>query len=257
LPFTLSHPAAIAPLRRLLGRDRLPLEAVVIGTMVPDLEYLFRLEPLALVGHTWRGLIAFCLPVGLLTLLLWHGLLRAPVRALLALPEGAPTDFAVTSVRWWTRACVAVVVGTLTHIGWDAFTHRDTWGPVLVPGLRAIAFAVGDYAVPWYNVLQVVSSLLGGLVVAVWLARLLRAQDAWRGAWPETLTSGWRQRTWLALIGFALLTGAWNANRHGIMKDPSRAKILIGRVVVGTMSGFSLALVGYALLARRTTRPYM
>ncbi len=245
MPFTLAHPAAVVPFRRLVGVGRLPLDAFVLGTMVPDFEYLLRLEPFAMVSHSWRGLVVFCLPVGALTLACWVMLLRTPTRALLALPANAHSTS--HNAGWWLRAIVALSLGSATHIVWDAFTHRDAWGPELLPVLRTTALTVGSWPVPWYNVLQVASSLAGGAVVCVWCTRYLRAQ----GAWPAVLRTRWRQRTWLALLACALVGGGWNATRHGIMSDPSRTKIVLGRVVVGSMSAFCVALAGYALLMRR------
>ncbi len=248
MPFTLSHPAAIVPLRRWVGANRLPLDALVMGTMTPDFEYLLRLEPLALISHSWRGLVVFCLPIGAVTLAVWLWLLRPPVRHLLALPVQQEPYRVDTG--WWSRAMVAIAIGAATHIMWDAFTHRDAWGPVLLPVLRTTAFTLGGMTVPWYNVLQVVSSVVGGAIVLHWTVRQLRAN----GAWPDAVTTRWRRRTWLMLALCALAAGAWNANRRGMMKDKTRSKIVIGRVVVGAMSGLSLALVGYALVARRTMR---
>ncbi len=248
MPFTLSHPAAIVPFRRLVRPDRLPFEAFVVGTMTPDFEYLLRLEPLALLSHSWSGLVLFCLPMGALALALWLFLLRTPLRALLALPAEPHQSRQTTA--WWARGLIAVLLGAATHLVWDAFTHRDAWGPVLFPVLRTTAFTFGTLAVPWYNVLQVVSSLVGGAAVLGWCVRYLRSH----GAWPMARTTRWRQRTWLALALCALAAGAWNADRRGLMRDKTHAKIVIGRIVIGAMSGFSLALVGYALLARRGVR---
>ena len=244
MPFTLSHPAAVAPLRWIVRRDRLPLEAVVIGAMSPDFEYLLRLEPLSLVSHSMHGLLVFCLPVGLLTLALWVSLLRVPVRALFAL---LPSDGdAPRTVAWWGRAALALLVGSATHLFWDAFTHRDEWGPVIIPSLRSTAFTIGGVGVPLYNVLQHVSSLVGGIVVGIWLWRKMQRD----GAWPAIVAVPWRQGTWIALGAVALAVGAWNADGRGIMLHSSRATIVLGRIAVGVMVGFSIGLVIFAAIRR-------
>ena len=242
MPFTLAHPAAVAPLRWIVRRDRLPLEAVVLGAMSPDFEYLLRLEPLSLVSHSMRGLLVFCLPVGLLTLALWVSLLRVPVRALFALQ---PSDGdAPRTVAWWGRAALALLVGSATHLFWDAFTHRDSWGPIIIPSLRNTAFTIGGVGVPLYNVLQHVSSLVGGIVVGVWLWRKMQRD----GAWPAIVQAPWRQGTWIALGAVALAVGAWNADGRGIMLHSSRVTIVLGRIAVGVMVGFSIGLVIFAAI---------
>ncbi len=250
MPFTLAHPAAVLPLRWAVRRDRLPLDAFVVGAMTPDFEYLWRLEPLSLVSHSLRGLLVFCLPVGLLTLVLWVGVLREPVRRLFGLASGVESAAPLAtwsgraSVAWWGRASVALLVGGLTHLAWDAVTHRDAWGPVLLPVLHRTMFTVGTLDVPLYNVLQHVSSVAGVVVVGVWLWRALQRD----GAWPAVVRTPWRLAVWGALGAAALTVGAWNANGRGYMKHPSRATIVLGRVAVGAMVGFAVALVVYAVV---------
>ena len=251
MPFTLAHPATVAPFRRLIGPDRLPFEAFVIGTMSPDFEYLFRLEPFALISHESYGLFLFGVPIGLIAVALWVFLLRDPTRALFALPVTKATR--PHSFRWWVRAAAAVLIGGATHVVWDAFTHRDAWGPVLIPSLKHTAFSVGTVHVPWYNVLQLLSSIAGGTVVLMWLwGRMQHAH-----AWPAVVTEPWRRRTWVALILFATLFGAWNATQQGLMVDSSsttRTTIILGRFAVGGLTGFSIALTLYSLLYFRKAR---
>ncbi len=216
--------------------------------MAPDFEYLLRLEPMALISHASYGLFLFCVPIGLATVALWAWLLCDPTRDLFAL--GIEQTHEPRTFGWWLRAAAAVLIGSATHVGWDAFTHRDTWGPVLVPALKYTAFSIGTVAVTWYNVLQYASTVVGGLVVLVWLWRLMQRSNAW----PSIVTEPWRQRIWGALILFATLFGVWNANQHGMMSDQSRVPIILGRFAVGVLTGFTLALTMYSAIVRRFGR---
>ncbi len=252
MPFTLAHPATVLPLRRLIGPDRLPFEAFVIGTLSPDFEYLFRLEPIALISHAWYGLVLFCLPAGLVALALWTLLLGNPTRALFALPTPGPRPRLTWG--WAVRAAAAVVIGGATHVVWDAFTHRDTWGPVLMPALNNTAFTLGGMRVPWYDVWQVLSSLVGGAVVLSWLWHLLQRAHAW----PRVLTDARRRRTWLLLVLFATLCASWNTTQQGLMFDSAattRTVLVLGRFAVGGMTGFCIALTLYSTLSRVSARP--
>ncbi|MEO6445119.1 MAG: DUF4184 family protein [Gemmatimonadaceae bacterium] len=248
MPFTLSHPAAAAPFRAIVRHDRLPLEAFVIGTLMPDVEYLLRLEPIALLSHSTRGLFLFCLPAGLLTLILWEFLLREPVRQLFALPPG--DDHAPRPSTWWMRSALALLAGSATHVFWDAFTHRDSWGPTVLPGLHTTAITIAGVDVPWYDLLQHVSTVIGGVVVGAWLWRTLRRH----GAWPAAIREPWRQRTWLALGAWAMAVALWNAERQGMMKSVARSTIVLGRMAVGALLGAFVALVVYALVHRMRGR---
>lgn len=248
MPFTLSHPAAAALFRGLVRRGTLPLAALAIGTMAPDFEYLLRLEPMAFWGHSAIGIFTFCLPAGLVTLAAWELLLRGPVRHLLALsdhpvPETAP---AAGSWRWVARAAIALVLGSATHVAWDGFTHWDAWGVAMVPALEVPALVLLGRVVPWYNLLQHASTVVGGAVVAAWLWATVGG-----GAGVRTvLGTPWRRRALGGIALSALAVAAWNTGRSGSMRDPSRPKIVLGRLAVGALAGLALGLVAYGVTHR-------
>ena len=101
MPFTIAHAAAALPLRK----TRLVLSALVIGTMVPDLQYFLRMAPDDRYGHSLRGALLLSLPLGLLTLwglspgrqgssvvwrqLLWLGVGLAALVFMAAYPDAA------------------------------------------------------------------------------------------------------------------------------------------------------------------------
>ena len=55
MPFTLSHAVLAPPLAR-LSRGHLPIAALAIGCMTPDLYRLFTTETIALT-HQWSGIL--------------------------------------------------------------------------------------------------------------------------------------------------------------------------------------------------------
>ena len=64
MPFTVSHAAAVLPLHR-LSKHKLPLSALMIGSMAPDFGYFFTREAGRLLTHSFSGLFIFALPAGL------------------------------------------------------------------------------------------------------------------------------------------------------------------------------------------------
>jgi hypothetical protein len=246
MPFTLSHPAAVAPLWPIARRFRLSLAALAIGAMVPDFEFFLHLRPAARWSHALVGVFTFCLPVGLAVYLLWEGYARTPVRSLLALPA-SPPEFAPEwrAPAWWARTVVALLIGALTHLLWDGFTHGGYWGARHWPWLRSPALTFGKTTVPWFNLFQHVSTALGGAVVLAWLiATLHRA-----GALDRLRHSRWRQRTLVALALGALL-GACSGWR---LERPSNfwtLQVTIGRVAVGALLGLSLATLAFCVAFR-------
>lgn len=198
MPFTLAHPAAILPLRRL----GLPLTALVAGSLAPDVPLYV---PGGILGgrdeahswtHTWFGIAVFDLPVGVLLTLAWVLLLADPVR------DGAP-DWARERLpevmrrdrRWWSLVAPAALIGTLTHLAWDQVTHEPSWVTERVPLL------VTDVAgLPVARWLMYLCSVLGLLVLA-WAAH--------RGLQRRPLRPATRQQPVLAQVVWPLpLTAA-------------------------------------------------
>ena len=239
MPFTLSHPAMAAPVWPLVRRQYLPLCALAIGTMAPDFEYLWRLQIEWRWSHTLLGVFYFCLPVGFLALGVWVFLLRTPTRRLFAM---APAPLSISG-RWWILAALAIVLGALTHIAWDGFTHGFGWATNLWPGLRRTV-RFGDVAIPVFNLLQLLSTAIGGLVVLAWLVHEVR-----RGT-PRALGAAWRIAVVVLIGTLATLLAVWNARRAGLASDYWTTDIQLGRAAVGALLGVVVGLAAYSGLYR-------
>ncbi|MFD0568581.1 DUF4184 family protein [Kitasatospora gansuensis] len=141
MPFTFSHPAAILPLlSQGRGRGRLIASGLVAGSLVPDLPYFLASLAPELYGfgeqtHSWWGVPTLDVLLAALLVLLWHGLLRAPLVALLPVRWAWAADRLTAAQRprselpretgWLLLSCA---IGAATHVGWDAFTHHDRAG---------------------------------------------------------------------------------------------------------------------------------
>jgi hypothetical protein len=151
-------------------------------------------------------------------------------------------------LSWWTRAAVGIVLGAATHLVWDGFTHGGYWGADLIPALRAPTPLLG---VPWFNVLQHVSTIAGGLVVLVWGAREARQS----GGLGVLARSAWRWLVILAVASVALAGGLWNGARLSAESGYWAVQLWLGRVAVAALLVFGLALLAYSVahhLVRRT-----
>jgi hypothetical protein len=178
VPFTASHPAAVLPLLRLTrGRVALVPSALVIGSMVPDLPYFLPLPVGRSQTHQLSGVLTVDLVIGLAVVLVWHGLLGpaavalAPAAVRARLPPGAPTP--PRALLGAPSAVVLLVasllVGCLTHVIWDGFTHYGGWGAEHVHWLHARQGWIRGYRWAQY------ASGVGGLaVLAGWAARWWR-----------------------------------------------------------------------------------
>ena len=176
MPFTISHAAAVLPLHR-FTKARLPLAALMIGSMSPGFSYFLPGELALLPTHTLAGLFWFCLPVGLAAWLCFVWVLEEPTIALL--PEAwhariNPSERRVSAAAI-LFASVAVVSGAASHVVWDSFTHGNSPVVAALPFLRVPVFEMGHEPYRLYRVLQHASSLVGMAVLFVWAWRLRTA----------------------------------------------------------------------------------
>lgn len=122
---TLAHPAVVLPLRGL----GLPLAALVIGSMAPDLPLFARWHQGYALSHSLTGILTFDLAVTLLLLAFWDLAGRD------ALVDTAPSPVrdrlparARIGRRAWLLAPLAALLGSASHVVWDLFTHSGRWG---------------------------------------------------------------------------------------------------------------------------------
>ena len=204
MPLTLSHPAAVLPLRRL----GLPMTSMVIGSMVLDVPLYLGSRRGYDLAHSPLGVPTVDIVGALLVLGLWFTVLRDP------LVDLAPTAIrsrltprARLTRRQWLLAPVGALIGGITHVAWDSFTHYDRWGSDHVGWLQRDH--LGLAGLKWA---QYASGVLG-LVVVGWFAvahlRSLAPLNVRRP--PRVMTPG----ALVAVVVLAGLTGlasaAWKA----------------------------------------------
>lgn len=246
MPFTLSHAAAVLPLPRLF-RDRLPLAALVAGSVSPDLGYYFGFTRyLREDAHTIPRSFTFCVP-GSLVLLLALFLVRngmakilpaslsAIYRELLGRPLFSPRALPLT--------LIALLLGSWTHILWDSFTHYNGFFVQLLPVLRTSLLP----GLELFRLLQHTSTVFGALAIFLFL----RAACARLGA-PFRFAPTWRMAFWAALGAATLLftaltlTSRWN---YALANHDHRLWFLF--IVSASRNFFVLALVCAAAVSVR------
>jgi hypothetical protein len=226
MPFTLAHPAAVLPLRRLRLMRTVPL---VIGAMTPDVPYYLpwriakHIPPVTQTyfgSHAFLGTFTFDLPIGLLALLLiW--LLRAPLAA--PLGPGAKDKCLAALERFgsrpinWVLAPLSILVGAWTHLAWDSFTHPEGW---MVSRISALSAPVSffSYTGELCHVLQYVSSVFGMAVLAIWFARLPAPAEAPR----EVERSAGGPLLIAVLLAAGAAAGGFETVEHLVRHIPTR-----------------------------------
>lgn len=211
MPFTPGHAVLALP----FVRTPLVPAAIAIGAMTPDLPLFLRGVGLSYgfthspVNIVWTGMIAFVL------LLMWRVVLRPAFVSLApdALAARLPEEWRVTG----PSAALGVVVprkkpgdvvllaislllGVLSHIVWDSFTHEGRGGVGAIPLLEQQWGPMAGYK--W---LQHGSSVIGLLIIGVYAVLWLRRREVVRRTRP---VPAWLRWSWYATLP-AFLGAGW------------------------------------------------
>jgi hypothetical protein len=256
MPFTLAHAAAALPFRR----TGLILSAVVVGSFAPDFEYFLRLAPGGHFGHKLPGVFVLDLPLSLVVLWLFHAYMREPMVALL--PDAVQRRICPgpRTFRFWGPARLALVagsilVGIVTHIVWDSFTHPSLWlyghwdllsERVRVPGLGAVQY---------YRLFQHGSTIVGSAILAIWLLHWYRATRPEQRRPARLFSLAW-DRGLLAFVFVIALSGALIRALVGvgIPHGPRLAETFLGYAAITAISLIWLQWLVYGIFWTRQQR---
>jgi hypothetical protein len=166
MPNPIAHPTASIP----FAKAGMVFSALVIGSISPDFGYLIPL-PTPYFMNTTAGLILFDVPVGFLLLFLFHTLLKWPLLSLL--PESLQRrlfkraqGFSFAPLKHFGLILLSLLVGSLTHVIWDSFTHEYGW---IVEQFAFLKIPIDG--TPLYTILQNLSSIIGIIVLLYWFIR--------------------------------------------------------------------------------------
>jgi hypothetical protein len=251
VPFTPAHVAAVLPLAR-KDRPRWAVpSALVVGSMVPDVLYFVPIRSDRSFSHSLTGLVTLDLALGLLFVGLWRAvaapvvrdLSPGPVRSRVPVPPAATAREAL-----WAVPCV--VLGGLTHLVWDSFTHANGWM------VQRISLLTEELGLPLYQLAQYGSGLLGCAVVLAYALRVPAASGSADQA-PSLTTRHERLAAWLLLT--VVPVGCAVAFALPVRGDGTTTEMLLYVAVVRGVSGLGLVALAVAAwwfaVVRRRTRP--
>lgn len=175
MPITFAHPAAVLP----LARRGLVLSALAIGSMTPDFTYFLRISEDRVADHSLAVALRFGVPAGLVVLWLFQVVLKRPLLSLLPVSHqqrlaGLAAGFRFGPLRRFILIVVSLIIGAMTHLVWDAFTHLTGWGVRHLPILTTPVVDVAGAHFPTYKLLQYGSGILGVAVLVAWYLVLVR-----------------------------------------------------------------------------------
>jgi len=216
MPFTPSHAVLALP----FIRTPLVPAAIAIGAMTPDLPLFVRMLPLPYSRTHDLAWLPATIALAFVLLLVWRCVLRPAVRELSPrwLSARLPAEWDAPASSAWRQSVgiprpgsfsgralaltlVSLVIGVLSHIAWDLFTHEGRWGVKALPLLDQQWGPLTGYR--W---LQHGSSAIGLLIIGIWVIVWLRNADGgvpvqrvlsdpvrwiWWASLPTILVSAW------------------------------------------------------------------
>lgn len=217
MPFTPSHAVVALP----FVRTPLLPAAIAVGAMAPDLPLFLRGTPVTY--HLTHTNVLAAAVVGAVLLAFWYVLLRPAVRELLpaVVARRLPVAWDENGARLWHQlrarrtggegparsgalfgavVALSLLLGALTHVLWDAFTHEGRWGVLALPVLDEMWGPLLGYK--W---LQYGSGVLGLAVIVVYGIGWWRRQPV--SERQTVLPEGVRVAWWVSLP--LVLAVAW------------------------------------------------
>ena len=181
MPFTFSHPALVLPLK-FLPRQWFSITGLVIGSLTPDFEYFIRMKIQSDYSHTIGGLFWFDLPLAIIIAFIFHDFVRDSLFD--NLPTFLKSRFApFKQFNWkqyfinhWFIVLISILIGAFSHIFWDSFTHEQGYFVKTIPILSQTTELFGRQ-IPILKIIQHTSTLLGGLVIAIFILKLPKYEN--------------------------------------------------------------------------------
>lgn len=173
MPFTFAHPAIILPLKNLPSKY-VSMTGLIIGSMLPDFEYFIRMLIKSIYSHTLPGILYFDLPLGIVLALIFHLIVKNNL--IDNLPDYLYNRLSIYKNAHWIQyfkkniliVCISIIIGTLSHILWDMFTHPTGYFVQIMPILDS-KIHISSLQIPVYKILQHGSTCIGALVILFYI----------------------------------------------------------------------------------------
>ncbi len=236
MPFTFAHPAIVIPLSR--GRFTLSLTALAAGSIVPDFEFFFQMKLGENLGHHWQGIFLFDLPVGVFICFLFHNLIRNTF--IDCLPNWYRIRFTDAKNFDWNRYATkhipsllaTLLLGILSHLLWDGFTHEDGLFVQWIPILNENVYGIN---IPLYSTLQVVCSVWG-----LWMVHRFIATMPVMAHTALPVTKSNHYWIWLAVISLFIFS-----IRVLTLPDPKKIMELVFACIGSVLYAWTIVSVVY------------
>ena len=243
MAFTISH-AVLAPILNRLSAGHLPIAALAIGCMAPDLYRLFTQQNY-IQAHQWSGIFSFSLWIGLAFCFVWYLLYRPVIYAVFGLNHKLQLQSYLSVLKFSCSCIIAVLLGIATHLIWDGLTHVD---------FRTFAFheflsqsiALFGQTYPVHRVLQIGTSAVA-LPIIVWMC-----WHYYRHFYQTALVRPRKIHFAIVTLFFSLLLGVLSVLDYVRYFDPqlwqTHTYYLVGRSINEFSQGFLSSMTMFCIL---------
>ncbi len=237
-----AHQALVLPLK-LRWPERFSGLALCIGSMAPDLEFIWRLSDDWIFSHTFAAQLYFSVPV---TMLLVWVLTSVLAPAVLPFVRDHPRlrlhDLAAlhapASRREWRVVAVSAFFGGVSHWLLDGVTHggHSGWAVEFLPWLRTPVPHPGG-AAPLHDALQLWLTVGLGIAGVQMCAHITRHRLlwVWRKKQPSPLPKRHRTEGQRLALGLALMAAQGAAVGY-VLRGTEAAKLATAGVVFGAIN---------------------
>lgn len=200
MPLTFAHPAAVLPFSRKSKYIHFP--ALVLGSMSPDFEYFLRGQPIGAIGHSFSGFFTYNLPLVVFIYLIYHFFIHQTLVNHLPvfLQDHTESRLHTNHVLRAVIFIYCAILGMLTHVTWDSFTHKNGYMVQKFPAFLANTFTISGFDIPLYKFLQHGSTLFGLTLIFGYMFFRAHAQKQKKA----DIQTKQKIQFWISLI---LLTG--------------------------------------------------
>ena len=234
---------AIVPIHKFA--NKLPFSALAIGTFIPDFALFYPILSYQF-SHSLMGLIAYCLPLGIVVYLLFEWIGKqllidiSPIYIASRLQDYKtnPVEYSLSN---FMRVGLAVVLGSLTHIIWDGFTHSNGVFVALFTWM-ADDVTVYNVSIAWYKAFQYISSLIGLPILAYIFYKNIKLNK------PAKVkrATGYSIAFIIMLLGAPALLGWFYLNQN-MSAHLVVAKTIIYSIAIEIIGFFILSFIYYIL----------
>lgn len=231
MPFTFSHPAIILPLNY-LSKKWFSMTGLVIGSLTPDFEYFIRMKIESNYSHTFWGIFYFDLPLGILLTFIFHNIVKDKLFE--NLPKELNQRFiTIEKQNWnkyftenWMIVILSIIIGTISHIFWDSFTHESGFFVKNIAGLSN-SFEIFGKQIKYLKILQHSSTLIGAIAIAYAIYQLPKV---------ETVKTKINLKYWL-IVGLITLS------IFGLRINTEENSKLVGNLIVSLIASLMIGII--------------